>query len=654
MVVDLCFYFLILILSIGWFYVTGLATLKLLKINFHDIETSTLISILVSVNLHVIIFSICKTNFATFNVLLLILLIFIWLEYSKKKRILPGSIPVFNYKIQLKKIAELIAITLFFFLLKSFSFIDSSIYPFFHGGRDDIFYSQVSSFISTHGVESYYLDWASQSSLLGPMPYHYFELWLNALISSVTRLLSVNVYYFVTTVFITTLLYQTVLTMAANLLRIPVLTFKHKILAISLIFIVNLFFGIIGYSDRNGLAFGFLLYNNTKVIIIFIVFVLAWLKWRDGSHAISLLLLLHIPIFNYGLMPIIICTVPVFFIIHRWVLKFPEEIPFKRILLYYAIFAILLSVIQKIFSNKFEGFAALGLNEIISYYDNFSKFKTLLNYVLNNVLKIISLILPFIIIVIPLKKHNLLRPKNSFIVLMSMFLLAALALSCLLYFVSESSQLFTITLNTSFHLFMYTGVFLLFFKVEKYIFYKGLIGVYFMLGFFMLANSIKSRGAYMSRYSANFLKEVMTVGNDIHGQGIRYLTPDYYKSAYNFDPNCNFEGYYLSFLKNDVIIHTVSVKNIPDKKELHDFFNYNKKLALQSSYYLNCINKAGLEKATDETAQLYFIKNNDIDFIVTTKNAVVPSSINKLVYKELVDTFSGEKLMLIDRRKISK
>jgi hypothetical protein len=649
MILEFSFYFLTCVLSLVWFYIVGFFVFKMVRINFSNEETNGLANLLLGISLHVILFSIYKTHFATFNVLLALLLLFILLEYHRGK---PGiRVSPVNIKMHLVKILELIGVALFFLLLRIFTVTDTAIYPFFHGGRDDIFYSQVSSFISKQGVESCYVDWVNQPSSLGLIPYHYFELWLNAIIVDITGFLSLTAYYFVTATLISVCLYQTIVMIASIVLQ-QSLTLKNKLLALALIFIGNLFFGFFTGENWPNLSGAFSIYDNYKIILVFIVFSISWVKWKDSQYVVSLLVLLIIPIINYGLMPVIICAVPVFFAVHKWIFKMPEKIPYGRILLYYGTYAVLLSEIQKVFPNKFEGGAILGLNELIGYYNELAKVKTLINFAFNYTLKICSLFVPFILIILPLKKYGWLHIKDGFVLLMTLILLSALALSSILYFVADTSQIFTIAFNTILHLFLFIGIFLLFFKVEKYFFLKALIGIYLLSGIYMLASSMTHKQSIMNRYSSAFLKKVASVSGDIHGQGVRYLTPDYYKSAYNLDPNCNFEGYFLSFLKNDVIIHTVTVNQIPDKQELHDFFNYNKQLALAASYYLHAVDKAGLSTVSDEAAQLRFIKDHPIDFIVTTKDAKVPSSINKLVYKELVDSFSGERLMLIDRKKI--
>lgn len=650
MIFDFLIYFLITALSLVWFYGAGWLLLKICKISFSSVQFSALIILLLGITMHVIVFSIYKTHFATFNVLLVILMLFIWWEYRKEKSI--SSAPV-SFKLNFKKIIELQVIVILFFILKIASTIQPDIYPYFHASRDDIFYSQIASFISQNGVETFYIDWEKISDTLGVIPYHYFELWLNSLLTEVTGLLSINTYFFVTSSIIMLLLYQAIL-MIVEEVTSQKIGLKHKIIAVSVIFLGDLFFGMIPSEILPNLTGGLALYDNLKIVIIFIVLALSWRAWKYGHNTISLLMLLVVPLLNYGLMPVIMVSVPVFFIIHRWFLKKPELIPYRKILIYYSVYIVMLLTIQKIFKNPFAGVTILGVKDLIAYFDDFSKIKTLVHFALNYFLMTILLLLPYFFILIPLKKYKLINLKSSFVVLSLLLLLASIGLSSVLYFILDTSQIFTIVLNVLSHLLLYIIIPLLLFKVPGNFFYKALVGVFLLSGICLVAYDFTNKESRMSRYSIDFLNSVQSVSDKINGQGIRYLTPDYYSSAYVINPNCNFEGYYLSFLKNNVVIHTLTVDQIPDKKELHDFFNYNKKIILKSSFYLNFVQQMKLEHTNTDSVHLAFVKNNNIDFVVATKNAIVPPAIANLVYDEITDSLSGEKIMFIDRGRLLK
>ena len=294
----------------------------------------------------------------------------------------------------------------------------------------------------------------------------------------------------------------------------------------------------------------------------------------------------------------------------------------------------------------------LGLRDLITYYDNFPKIKTLVHFIMKYFIMTALLALPFIFIFIPLKKHKLLSFKSGFTILTLIILLTSLGLSSVLYFIVDTSQIFTITMNILSHLLLYCTIPLLFFKVPKSYFYKVWMCIYLLSGIYLVINDFIYKASNMSRYSTVFLNSVQSISNKIHGQGIRYLAPSYYTSAYLLNSNCNFEGYYLSFLKNDIIIHTVTVNEIPNRKELHDFFNYNKKLILKSSYYLNFVHQMKLENVSNDSAQFIFVKENNIDFIVAIKGARIPDGILRLITKKIEDPVSRETLMLIDRKRL--
>lgn len=650
MITDFTYYFLLSIIGIVWFYFIGVLLMKLLKISIPLIQLNTLLSLLIGIVSHVIVFSIFKTHFATLNVILLLILLAVWIEFRKYNKFIPIHRV---FKVHLLQLTELALVGLLLYVIKIFLTVDPKIYPVFNSGRDDIFYSQMSGFISTYGKENFYIDWVSDVKSLGIVPYHYFELWLNAFLSEITGLLNLLVYTFTTFVIITLLLYKTILAMMEVVLKQKI-TIKHIITAISLLFMGDIFFGLVHKDTWTTLTGGYALFDNFKIILIFIVFVLSWITWKKEYYTISLLLLLISPLLNFGLMPIIMGVVPVFFVVHYRIIKTGEEIQYKKILYYYLIYILLLIGIQKVFSNQFNGLTTLSLKDLINYYNELSKVKTFLNYVLIYILDIGMLFLTYFFILIPLKQKGLLILKSGFNVLMLLILISSIVLSSLLHFLMDTSQLFTIITNIIAHLLLFAGIPMVLFLIQRNYFYKGLIIMFLIAGGYFWGSRFSQKGAQLDRYSPEFLKQVQKISYKIHGQGIRFLTPDYYHSTYNINPNCNFEGYYLSYFKNNLTIHTVSVNNIPDKKELHDFFNYNKKIILRSSYYLHFVDLNGLQNVSDDSAQYAFVKNNNIDFIVTTKNAVVPENIKKMVIETVEDSTSKETLMLIDRKKLLK
>lgn len=651
MFLDFSYYFLINALSIIWFYCVGWLVLKLLKINFSLIQYGALVNLLIGTTINVGVFAICKTHFGTFQLIMFGLLILMAYEYKKHKISVQTSIKFIDH---LKKIGELLVVVLLFLVLKIEQTAQFDIYPFSHPARDELFYSQVSSFMSRYGVETFYIDWVNEPGVLGLVPYHYFEIWLNAFITDSTGLLSINAYSFVVFVFVTLLLYQAILLLIEEITR-ERLNWKHKLVAVSLIYLGDIFFGTALSKILPGMAsVGVYLYSNLKITLSFIVVLLAWREWKYGRYVLSMLLLLIIPLLNYGLMPVTLVSVPAFLLLHYWFMKSLEPIPYKKILLYYFVFFVALIGIQKIFKNNFDGITALGLNSLIDYYDSFDKVKTVINYIFNYFRKIVVLCIPFLFLIIPLRKYKLIHLKSGFAALLSIMLITALGLSAVLHFIIDTSQIFTITLNIISHILLYIALVLLLFKVPKNYFFKGVVVLYLISGGYIILRSCIEKGSRISYYSKEFLSSLKTANDSIKGQGIRYLTPDYYTSgAYDINPNCNFEGNYFCLLRNNVLIHTVTVNEIPDRKELHDFFNYNKKLILKSSFYLHFAQQMYPQTSNSDSIQLAFVKKYNIDFIIATKNAVIPKIISNLVSSEIKDRQTGERLLLIDRKRLT-
>src|ERR1017187_1943748 len=170
-------YFFVAFLFIIIFYILGGIVFNILKLSINLPFVKVFSFLLCGILVSVLIYSIYSTHFNSINIGLLIplgfLLSFITIKDKKRERLLKTL--AVNSKIILLSITILFLASCynFYFLWDNVQHI---LVPL---EADKVFYARVSDYLNNTGIESSYLDYFNANT---PRPYHYFELWLTALI----------------------------------------------------------------------------------------------------------------------------------------------------------------------------------------------------------------------------------------------------------------------------------------------------------------------------------------------------------------------------------------------------------------------------------------------------------------------------------------
>lgn len=172
----------------------------------------------------------------------------------------------------------------------------------------------------------------------------------------------------------------------------------------------------------------------------------------------------------------------------------------------------------------------------------------------------------------------------------------------------------------------------------------------------LLINSL-SIGTNNTRYSAEFLQQVSKLAPTLGARGGYLLGDKDYKNAYMLSPDSYTSGNYISNFKNDYAYVSLSALT-PDSLTTDPRFSRDSAQAEQivrkSSFYrfakFQALRKAAMPL---DSAQYYFVRNSGISFICTSRLATLPATLRPLVARSYVDTRSGEALHILNPRLVT-
>lgn len=498
-------------------------------------------------------------------------------------------------------------------------------YPYFEVCRDDIYYSRLSTFIYDFGIETYNIGWYKEVSNLGNSQYHFFELYLNSLLSKLTFQSSLTTYIF----YISPLLQ---------------LTFYVAIIHLKSIFKIS--------TKRNYLiAFAILLTILSPAIkftITFLPVILLILSIKKSNIVLSLFLTILLftlnPIFVFILPPLYIC-----YIICLKITKSKIEKQYYLLIILSIFLAIAYFSVSNFFKGDLEMLngGMIDFNYIIEYYSDMQHIKMTLHFILKYLLKSI-LIFPLLsVLMVFLIAVNFKKIRSDLPYLLFLFILLVISIiaSSTIHFLRESAQIF----QMSYFIFIFVTIAFLY--VKHYSSAQKNINIIVLLC--IVSSIIYARkdlnilnyseddhrfGKYSISYFDN-IKEVIGESNDL--KIVRFLNQNQYQDTERVTPYNSFEGYYVAFFSDQFYFHTFNLKDIPDKKSLNNFYNYNKNGLLKKVYDYNYLNK--YNSLSDEELLLQFLKDHDnVNYAIIEKGAVIPSNLNELIEIKIVDTKSQE------------
>jgi hypothetical protein len=645
------YYSYLLISVIGILIVGSLVTRLLISFEQSPI-TKSFLNMFFGLIVVVIGYSIISTNGISIS-LGYIFLFFLYLIYknfyhTNQEGISSSySIVIFNKGVNI----EIAAIVSIFFIMQAFSIFNSSEgLLYIPMDPDRSLFSDVISFISTTGVESYKIDYLSPKSV-GVSPYHYLELWLTGFIA---------------------VLFSSNILITDHLVSAPIFGIIIYIgfRAISEIFNVSRVYSIIASFLLVGMSLGvqFPLIDHLHDLLgrtedyfqlsvleypkffgIYLFHIAAIIFYFNKRYLEALVCLLSIPISNILMAPSILLSAGIMLI-----LGYKKNLISTKQLYFGAILTLSTFLFIVIFYQIFgiEGFSSshtVDIDRLTSDFIGSILSLTSINIMAGTIIQIIYMLLPFIILSILIKKNFLSYLRDITIVTPILLWVFFVILTGLISWVilqnhPESSQVsirfaFVATNLVAFIIIMLTYVH------NKYVGWFFLLIILFIKLDYSYLKFNNKKIESSNLYSQEFLGDVEKEFSEISPRGvfIRHesslkarrsksvlIRIGQFTNLYNLYP-MNISDFTGSFSSN-------YIKGILEKSDIN------------SIPFYKFINQQQLNKTFEsiKKSQYNFIIKNNINYLILESLAELPKTIEPLVKKKYVDNKSGESLYILN------
>jgi hypothetical protein len=611
---------------------------------------------LLGVTAFVTIYSMVIAHFRTVHLCFLLIAVFAF--YEIKKRFPPVSTPnKREQSFKLKIIFELLFVALVLCGWEALFLLNNTSFPYVMPHFDHTDYSTISQFMNLTGEENAFRESnLYNNAFKGLIPYHYFELWLNAAIAKCSGLL-----YSTTLLLVVYPLFYFLFYLGINSIweEYAEITFSKKLLSVFF-----LFFGAFCFPFYEKLPFvnqyfyGLVIksfpaeFLAKKMICIYVFAIPAFLCMKRNYFSIGFLFLLSIVIVFAAAAPGIIIGSFVFLIISRFSKLIPLN-EWKRTLLYLLLFSLFIFILYKVSGNKLLVTVEGNIFDQIS--TNSSGLKKQLSDVIwlcqTIPLQSVLAYLPFVIVIALLFSFNRgfaaargLLPVTLLIIIIT---LCGFVAWMLLLPVTDSFQFYSslvplLNIGCIFILIkMFSSAHLINIKNhdKKAIVYFILISVLVLQVVFSFKEQYQRKQEKENIYSPGYIQEIEKIKGEIknpvgvclYNSDTRILAP------YRIQA-----GLYLKFIPG--FENTVNI-SLLDK----EFENPREKHHLKSSFFYFYVMKqkeSGAFKNISQT-QVDFIMEFKIDYIVAQKNFVSPAILER-EKKVITDPESGEKFILLN------
>ena len=178
MLMILAPYMLTSLIAAVFFYITGALVFNVMKIQLEGSYLKLFAHLLCGIFVMVFFYSILTTRANTVNTGLVIpfgiLVSMVYKVHHKRERLVETF--ALNYKIMLLCLILILLVCGY-----SFYFLwDGNTHQLLPPERDKVFYTRVTDYLNNQGIESNFLNYFGRNY---PSPFHYFEIWIAALIS---------------------------------------------------------------------------------------------------------------------------------------------------------------------------------------------------------------------------------------------------------------------------------------------------------------------------------------------------------------------------------------------------------------------------------------------------------------------------------------
>lgn len=620
--------FPVLVLIILFLLALGFLVNSLL---FKNIRGSNYFNLLIGTLTIVIPFALFKSDFLTVNTGFLIFPAVYFLFYWKSISLSNSRFFLADFR-YISLIPMLLASSFFFLIRAYMDFIPG--FGFFEHDTDIVYYSKISAYLRDKGIETSTVNYFEDK---GPVPYHYFELWLNALVSSVTGILSLKSFKLITIPFLQTLLFCGVV----DLVKKRIYTLYAYLIGIFIIFLSGtspFFLKEISFF-QNASTFH-LSFMTPKLLAVAAFSLPALILWDNKERVKSLCFFLILPLISIATAPAILITASG---ILAW------EIIIRKKFIDYRAPVVLVVGVALFLAIFYIFFGDPGTKSAGSYFLSSVYFKRIFTVMAGGGILMGAMFWVFFIVLVVYfrKVKTTIRKSPENYGVFILFTGATLLSWAIFHHVINSVQLFSIPF-LAFFLIIVTVLLtdiitdtpgrwkfvpvtvlllLIFFKTSAY--YHGGI-------------SLKKR--HMNHVSPEFIKEISANLGDMPLKGVFFTDTGSLQDVYQKHLTIYWPTDIFIPLFNDRVwmtsasIHHISVSPDPI------LMNIEQNL-ISSSLVLQLMER---EKISESEAVKKLIKDHSVSFLVTGKSAKIPDELRSMVDKEFTDPVSGLKLYLLN------
>jgi len=634
-------YFLVSLLATTIFYFLGGIIFNILKLNLDNSYLKLFAHLVCGIIVGVFIYSIIITQFNTIMIGLLIPFCFILIGVINQKSQRERLISTLRIK---GKTILLCLVVLFLISGYNLFFLwDKTHQILISPEADKVFYARVSDYLNYNGIESTYLDYFNSHN---PTPYHYFELWLTALI---IRFPGLN------TLLVQQIILNGIFFIALYFGGLSLLNYFKKVTTFDLVIclILPFFFGIkipffpsflYHHDDWYFLENPIIRQKLFGVSILFIASSLMFFRKRID---IALYIFLIGCFFNVSLITTVPFAVIIFCLINNPENKFKICSTSILILIFYYAFY---------FFNKTTGL--MTDNPSVPYmigntFSSINNIKLILNYTAKNIIEILFLFCPMLLFLFYLIKKEL-KFKRT-IVSISIFVLILYIQSSIIWSLfiikPDAQQLFYNVAIPIANCFFFIIAIILVARLNDWKLYMvylvlGIWGYVCIIATNQKLNNVKNKTA--NNYSPEYLESVKNKLLKLNNQG-GYLTrfEDDYDIfmlnfiVYSYKP-------YLAFIKNNINITLIqSTDDINLRADsLYRSQQYDFLKLLPFNIYIQREKENNAFKS-ETLSRMRFIKENKLEYIIADKSAIVDSLIQTITDTVITDKKSGERFIIL-------
>jgi hypothetical protein len=632
-------FFIILLATITISYVVGNLSLYILKINIINSYVSVFTKLIIGTTLLTITTAIYYTKGLTIFILFIpIIIIFSLLYYNYNYN--NNKHPLFFNKIEVKPLFITLIVSFIVFSWRFGQLYNPYSEVLLSPHSDWVFYANCTDFMMYFGKENSSLDYIHGPNL-GNSPYHYFNLWLTAFI---IHLFSSNT---LQSMVLITYTLGIVLFFLGTIMFLSLFK-KTDISDVILCFLLTYITGI-GFELLTQIKiFNFLfvyvqnLYTYPKFIPVYLFSIIAFYFFYKKQFFEAVLILICVTIVSIGT---IVSLFPAIVIwqIFNYILNKKYD---YRITLSYTIAGLIVFVFYKFVTVQTITHVSTNFADIFDKLTEFKYYKTAFNIVVGSTLQFIILYIPFTFYIFfnnsLKKKISSIIKSDLFIIVLATYIFSLLSWA-ILHYKTTSTQLFA-KISVAWCNIIATLSIIYFWRFQnknlKFIILTTLI---------FLISIYNSTNLYRFKYeqSEEYLTQVLRVNKNLSQIGAFILDKSDYNFSFSYISNLAILGNYLSIMPKKTFPLSLSpysyeystdsfhtkleqegIKNTP-------FFIYTENLKENGNF------------TSIEDAQIKFLNEFKVNYLICTKNVVLPSKIIEKIKKEIIDPKTGERFILL-------